>query len=168
MSKIIHGHKIRGMVSPEYKTWLGMKARCYRPKNKDYPRWGGKGIRVCDRWLHDFMAFYADMGSKPTPEHTIDRLNSKLDYSPDNCRWATPQQQGAENRDGIIPVVVRGVSFSSISVACRHFGVLPTTVNERKKSGIPMDDWFTPGRMKSRRGPESYWRKEYRAKMAAK
>jgi hypothetical protein len=163
MGITIHGHKTRGAISPEYKTWLGMKARCYRPKNKDFPNWGGKGIRVCEKWRNDFMAFYADMGQKPSPSHTIDRLNPKMDYSPENCRWATPQQQGAENRTGLVPVSVSGMDFPNIAAACRHFGVSPTTVNERKNAGIPIDQLFTPGRLKSRRGPESYWKKEYRA-----
>lgn len=159
-----HGHKRRGATSAEYKTWLGMKSRCYRPANKDYANWGAKGIRVCDRWLHDFPAFLADMGPKPTPKHTIDRLDSSKDYAPDNCRWATAQQQGAENRKGFVPVVVNGVHFIKIADACRHFGVGPTTVNERLKSGIPMDEAFNPNRLKSRRTKESYWRKDLRTK----
>lgn len=157
-----HGQKRRGFTGAEYKTWLGMKARCYTPSNKDYPKWGGRGIAVCERWKNDFSAFLADMGQKPTPAHTIDRRRSNEDYSPDNCRWATIQEQGGENRRGFQPVVVRGISFATTAAACRHFGMGVTTVSERLKSGISIDDAFTPGTLPPRRSRESYLRKDLR------
>jgi hypothetical protein len=157
-----HGQKRRGKASPEYKTWLGMKARCYTPSNKDYPNWGGRGIAVCDRWRNDFPSFLADMGTKPTPAHTIDRLKSDEDYGPDNCRWATLEEQGGENRRGLQPIVVQGLAFATKAEACRHFGVGATTVNERLKAGIPVDMAFTPGALPSRRTRESYIRKDLR------
>ncbi len=160
--KTIHGHRTGSGKSPEYKTWLGMKERCYRVKHKDYPRWGGKGIRVCERWLHSFANFLDDMGPKPGPEYSIDRLNPALDYGPDNCRWATPQQQGAENKSDLIPVEVAGIQFPSIAAACRHFGILQTTVNNRMKAGIPVAEAFFVGRLKARRTRESYLRKDRR------
>lgn len=157
-----HGCKRVGMVTPEYKIWLGMKARCYRPRNKDYPNWGGKGIRVCDVWRNDFPAFLRDMGPRPSPFHTIDRLRSSEDYAPGNCRWATPQQQGGENRLGFKKITVQGKQFDKIADACRHFGVGATTVNERIKAGIPIDQAFAKGRLRSRRTRESYLRKSLR------
>lgn len=157
-----HGQKRKGNASAEYKTWLGMKSRCNTPSNKDYEQWGGRGIRVCDEWQSDFSQFFKDMGPKPTPQHTIDRENSNGNYEPRNCRWATTQQQGAENRRGFVSVTVNGIQFNKIADACRHFGVSPTTANERIKAGIPLDLAFSPERLKSRRTKESYLRKSTR------
>jgi hypothetical protein len=159
---MIHGHKRKGMATPEYKTWLAMKARCYTKSNKDFAGWGGKGIRVCDRWRDSFETFLRDMHTKPSADHTIDRLDSNADYSPENCRWATRSEQGAEHRHGLVPVSVGGLDFPSQAAACRFFGVRATTVNERLKAGISLDEAFQSNRLKSRRTRESYLRKDRR------
>jgi len=81
-----------------YMTWRGIKARCNNPNHKSYANYGGRGIRVCDRWSASFEAFCADMGAKPTPAHSIDRINNDGDYEPSNCRWATPSEQETNKR----------------------------------------------------------------------
>jgi hypothetical protein len=97
--------------APLYSTWLGMKHRCQNPKNPSYERYGGKGIKVCDRWLR-LKTFCSDMGDKPSAKHTLDRINSNGDYEPGNCRWATPEQQAINkgirknNRTGVTGVFV--------------------------------------------------------------
>ena len=74
----------------EYKTWGSMKERCYNKNNKDYPRYGGRGITVCDRWLSSFSAFYKDMGQRPSSEAQLDRRENDEGYSKDNCRYVSP------------------------------------------------------------------------------
>lgn len=79
--------------SPEYQNWAAMKSRCNNRSHKDYPNYGGRGIKVCKRWSDSFEAFLADMGCRPTPSHTVDRRDGNEDYTPNNCRWATTTEQ---------------------------------------------------------------------------
>lgn len=94
--------------SPEHKTWLSMMTRCCwsNPEREDWHLYQGKGITVCERW-HEFVNFLTDMGHKPTPKHTIERCNSSLGYSPENCKWATPKEQ-ANNTTRNRPIICNG------------------------------------------------------------
>jgi hypothetical protein len=78
-----------------------MKTRCQNPRTQEYPRYGGRGITVCERW-QKFDAFFADMGVRPTKNHTLERINNELGYSPDNCRWATWKEQCSNKRNNIM------------------------------------------------------------------
>lgn len=93
-----HGHTKRGTASSEYVSWCSMKNRCKHSYVNGYEYYGGRGIKVCDRWLHSFEAFLSDMGPKPSPAHTLDRIENDLDYEPSNCRWATPSEQRLNQR----------------------------------------------------------------------
>ncbi len=90
------GHKSDG----EYKAWLEMKRRCLRPTCKVYFRYGGRGIRVAQVWQYSYETFLADMGRKPSPTHSLDRINNDGNYEPGNCRWATKKQQANNRHQG--------------------------------------------------------------------
>lgn len=94
-----HGHTYANGVkkaSPEYNTWLTMRNRCNYPNQPGYARYGGRGIKVCARWMVSFEDFLADVGLKPGPKHTLDRVDNDGNYEPSNCRWATPKEQNAQ------------------------------------------------------------------------
>lgn len=81
-------------VSTEYKIWAGMKQRCSDPTLPGYKNYGGRGIKVCERWINSFENFLTDMGRRPAPHLTLDRYpNNDGDYEPGNCRWATRSEQ---------------------------------------------------------------------------
>jgi hypothetical protein len=89
-----------------YTVWLSMRNRCGNPSFGEYERYGGRGIRVCERWQHSFENFLADMGDRPAGTQ-IDRINGAGNYEPGNCRWATPAQQ-ARNRTSNVLVTIDG------------------------------------------------------------
>lgn len=90
----------------ERRAWSAMKTRCLNPRMPGFEHWGGRGIKVCDRWRWSFANFYADVGAAPTPKHSLDRINNDGDYEPGNVRWATPSQQASNRRPNTKPAKV--------------------------------------------------------------
>jgi hypothetical protein len=85
-------------MKKELNSYRGMLQRCYYPKHNRFEHYGGRGIKVCDRWLQSFQNFIDDMGLKPSDKHSLDRIDNDKDYSHENCRWATPSEQMSNRR----------------------------------------------------------------------
>ncbi len=105
----------------EYSTWHDIKDRCGNPKNSGYKHYGGRGIRVCKRWIKSFQNFIFDMGLKPSSKSSIERKNNNGNYAPKNCRWATMKEQ-AQNRRGVIKIKYLG-KIKSLSEWCSDLGL---------------------------------------------
>lgn len=105
-----HGGKAGGSPTPEYTVWQGVKRRCYNRRDKRYDDYGGRGIRMCDRWRNSFAAFLEDMGVRPSPAHQLERKDNDGHYEKDNCRWATRKEQARNKRNNRIITAVDGTS----------------------------------------------------------
>jgi hypothetical protein len=93
-----HGRASRAHHDPLYWIWQAMLRRCDNPRNPDFKYYGARGVEVCASWRHDVEAFIRDMGPRPTARHSLDRIDTDGDYSPQNCRWATWHQQRMNQR----------------------------------------------------------------------
>lgn len=123
-SRVSTTHGMKG--SPEYSSWQAMKARCLDPGNKDYPRWGGRGVTIHPDWIVSFEAFFAHIGRRPKGT-TLDRIDNRRGYEPGNVRWATPTQQ-QRNRRGSYRWHIKGRVFESHSAAAQFFKVSEHTI----------------------------------------
>lgn len=138
-----HGHK----KSAEYRCWISIKDRCYNKRNKRaYRDYGGRGIIVCDRWLHSYENFLADMGRAPSPKHSIDRKDNDGNYEPSNCRWATPKIQG-NNQQKTVRVNYKGVIHTLFELSLMY-GVPQKTIYKR----IYMANWPVEEAVESPKG----------------
>jgi len=99
-----HGFASSKKEGPTYKCWKNMKSRCYWEKRRDWKYYGGRGIKVCERWLHSFENFLADMGERPGPGFSIDRIDNNGNYEPGNCRWATMIIQRHNRSDAVVRI----------------------------------------------------------------
>lgn len=94
-----HGEAAGEIWTPEYRAWVNMNTRCHNPRATRFKNWGGRGITVHPEWRHDYAAFLAHVGRRPTPHHSLDRYpNCDGNYEPGNVRWATAKEQAANRR----------------------------------------------------------------------
>lgn len=115
--------------TPEYRVWKGMIARCENRARDFYPRYGGRGIKVCRRWRKSFPAFLADLGPRPSSRHTLDRIDNDRDYAPTNCRWATNEEQG-QNTSRTRKLTINGVTLG-VNAWARRLHLAKKTVLAR-------------------------------------
>jgi len=103
---------------PLYQIWQGMKARCLNPSNKHYANYGGRGIKICDKWINDFNQFVKDMGERPQG-YSIDRIDNNGDYTPNNCKWSTKKEQ-QRNRRITKYVTIENVKYLVCEIAEKY------------------------------------------------
>lgn len=121
--------------------WHAMMHRCYNPKCESYKNYGGRGITVCRRW-RDFDLFYADMHPRPSPAHSLDRINNNGPYELSNCRWANHYQQNTNKRNNRL-LRLGGNSFT-MSQWARRLNLNPSTILARLKRGCTVAQALLP------------------------
>ncbi len=128
--------------SPEHTVWRKMLERCFNPKDKSFPDYGGRGIVVCDEWRHDYAAFLAHVGRRPGPLYSIDRIDNARGYEPGNVKWSVRKDQNRNKRNTIM-VTVDGVQRRFVEM-CEETGVPYCTAKARRKRGWPDSRLFIP------------------------
>ncbi len=128
--------------SPEYETWQHMKRRCLDESCKDYKNYGARGITVCDRWLNSFQAFFEDMGKRPSPKHSIERVDNSKGYEPGNCVWATKEEQMRNTRRTVF-LTSEGKTLH-LAEWCRLRGLKREMVAARLDRGWSHEDALRP------------------------
>lgn len=114
--------------SPTYKSWQNMKNRCLNKRDKDYPKYGGRGIKLYERW-HDFGNFLEDMGERPAGCKSLDRIDVNGNYEPENCRWATLQEQNFNKRT--TRYLTHNGETKPIGKWAREYGICKSTIKSR-------------------------------------
>jgi hypothetical protein len=140
---LTHGDSRKGKHTSEYRSWSHILDRCNNPSSRDYPRYGGRGIKICESWLV-YSNFLADMGRKPDTGYSIERVDNNGNYSPTNCRWATKQQQ-AENRRTTRLITLNGETRAT-SYWLRVLQIPRSTYEGRRRRGYTPEQALTLSR----------------------
>lgn len=130
----------------EHHVWRDLINRCHNPRCKSFHRYGARGIQVCTRWRTSYELFRADMGVRPSKDHSIERIDNEGDYTPQNCRWATRQEQANNRRTN------RRITFNgetrTLTEWARHLGINRRTLFSRFGKGWPLQRALTPTKTK--------------------
>jgi hypothetical protein len=127
--------------SVEYTTWTSMTQRCFNPRNRAYKDYGGRGITVCERWRTSFEAFLADMGRRPAPGLSLDRIDNNHGYEPWNCRWATKfEQNNNKRRATFIRCAHCGVPIPAICGPCDDAPLVFGSAELADEDGVVVED----------------------------
>lgn len=135
---IKHGFAGRKTKTPEFTTWLAIRTRCRNPNLPNSHVYVGKGIKVCKRWENSFPLFLKDMGVRPSPKHSIDRINNNGDYKPSNCRWATSKEQGRNKSTNVM--LTYNKKTMCISAWAETLGIKDGNFRWHLKSGKTIKD----------------------------
>jgi hypothetical protein len=144
-----HPEKIKPQ-SPEHISWWQMRSRCNNPKDTNYKRYGGRGIKICERW-QSFQNFLDDMGPRPSPQHSINRVNNNGNYEPGNCQWSTPKEQANNRRSSRI--IEHEGRCRTLEQWAETAGIQTGTLHYRLKRRWPMSAALS---RQDHRFPENY------------
>lgn len=136
----------RNVDRPEYSCWEGMRRRCFSPRDRRYASYGGRGITVCERWAASFEAFLADVGPRPSAQHSLDRKDNNGNYEPGNCRWATRIEQ-QNNRRCTRELTLNGET-KPLTQWAREAGLPRSVLITRVKRGWPSERLLAPAARK--------------------
>lgn len=125
---------------PEYRIWEAMRRRCSKPSDKRYPRYGGRGIKVCQRWQKSFSNFLDDIGYRPSPFHWLERIDNDGNYCPKNCTWV-PSAQQAANKSNTRKITFNGETHP-ISHWANRLGIKKATLWARLNRGWSIEKSF--------------------------
>jgi len=132
-----------------------MKSRCTNPKTSGYHRYGGRGIKVCEEWQHDFQAFFDYMGPRPSPDHQLDRINNDGNYEPGNVKWSTRLEQMNNKSNTVIvrnsPFIESGSERLTFVEAMHRTGLSEGGMRNRLRRNWPKERLLEPIRVYRRR-----------------
>lgn len=127
-----HGYLAKGRRSAAYVSWEAMNQRCNNPNHKHYCHYGGRNIKICDRWK-SFVYFLEDMGEPPTKNHSLDRIDNDKGYYKENCRWATRKQQMRKTR--VNSLITHDNKTQCVSAWCEEIGIAECVIRSRLRRG---------------------------------
>lgn len=137
--------------SPEWHAWLRVKARCYNKKHEKYRYYGGRGIGVATSFKNSFEKFYAEIGPRPSPKHSVERIDNSRGYAPGNIKWATMSEQRRNRRDGLRTLTIDGQT-KCLTDWVASSGINYETVRFRLKEGWAVKEAvFTPSSPSNRK-----------------
>lgn len=141
---------------PEYDTWCGMKTRCYNPNYREYHLYGGRGITICPEWKESYVQFLRDVGRRPSPEHTLDRINRNGNYEPGNCHWASKREQSLNRSNTFLIAAFDETQCATDWSRDPRCNVSLAQLRLRIKNGMPPEEAITKPSQMSRFRSETH------------